>query len=221
MTQVRKAAVWVSGRNYLHCARLAAEGQNEGTRAAMADGAGYSRRNLYEYARRVEDEIAATGRSLALRAESISPAGWGDPEDYEYGRYLDLERELARLERIRDDIEAFLAGHEPEPVAIEDDGRAELLALATRARVSAAGRRMIGAKARGSYDAEVVQRLVADKVAKEPRHAINLLNLSRGLAEGWSNDELVYWAIVYRRARGRKESKETAVEVANKALAIG
>jgi rubrerythrin len=200
------------GANFLYFSEVARTAQNESSQEAYEAQARREREHLLQLLHEVEKQVVVTSYALAYEA-AVDTSG--------NGRYGRLEKELDRLEYLQDDLNAYLGGKKPDAVDPVVKAREELVALATRARVAAASRRFTGNRSRGSYDGGVIRELVERGVAKEPRHAIHVLNLSEGLNEGWSNEELVYWGICYRKARGNGERKEVAVAVANKALTVG
>ena len=219
--RVDQLHIFTTGSNYLYFREQAKLSQVPQHKESHERAASTYWRQLYELSHEVEKEISVTNWQLAHRAGSVAPGEWESQEGHEYERYAAAQRELDRLEFLQDDLEAYLAGRKPDQADPIEVARSELVKLATRARLLSASREHIPGVPRGSYDSEVVEALVERGIAKEPRHAIHLLNLSEGLSEGWSNDELVYWAVRYREARGEGKDKRVSMSVANKALTVG
>lgn len=219
--RVDRLSLFSIGSNYLYFKKMARLAEVPQHKQSHERAATEYRARLYQLSHEVEQAIGVTNWQLAHRAGSIAPGKWEDETDHEYARYLGAERELDRLEYLQDDVEAYLAGRKPDQADPVEVARSELVKLATRAKLLAASRGHIPGTPRKSYDSEVIQELITRDIAMEPRHATYTLNLSEGLAEGWANDELVYWAIRYREARIEGKNKQVSVAVADKALRVG
>jgi hypothetical protein len=211
MSKLDKLSIFATGQNYLYFLNQVKTLRNPTSKRAANEQAQRIREELLQILHQVDREVY-----VALKALATEVAEYGETD-----RYRELEAEANRLDRAEADLHAYLDGRKPNGVSPEEKARNELVALATRARVLAASRRFVERKARKSYDGEVVQALVERGVANEPRHAIHVLNLSSGLREGWSNEELLYWGLCYRKARNDGGNKAAAIRVADRALTVG
>jgi len=70
------------------------------------------------------------------------------------------------------------------------------------------------AHTRLSYPAELIAWIMKEKIARDPQHAVNVLNLSGGRAESWSNRRFAVWAKTYRWYRRKGHKKAEAVQYA-------
>jgi len=69
------------------------------------------------------------------------------------------------------------------------------------------------------YKAELISWMLQKRIAKSPRHATAILNLSKGVELGWNERKLAEWSLLYRWYRDHGRSKSEAVQAAHNKVA--
>lgn len=72
-----------------------------------------------------------------------------------------------------------------------------------------------GAKKNRLWSGEIVKAIIADKLAKNPKNAVEMLNLSNVLEVNMDIDNIIRWAKIYRDARDQGNEPTSAAKTAD------